>query len=127
VRFKFILPLGLEALLLTFETDTQLLKGKNASGVFKVLQAVLLDGFQLPGLRLYNLELHGGKNMKEVSGMEGFVVRRMIGNVYSDILLVIRYYQIVLMCIIVLCGSAAKRRCFTHNVLFSVGQNAESV
>jgi len=65
---------------LTFDADSQLLQGKNASGLFKVLDEVLLKGFKLPERQLYNLELHGGKNIEKVSGTEGFVVRPVCNN-----------------------------------------------
>jgi len=75
---------------LKFDADAQLLEGKNASGVFKVLDEVLLTGFKLSELSLNWLGLHGGKNIEKVRGTEGFVVRPMIhNNNIRDILLAV--------------------------------------
>jgi len=59
-------PAGLKNLEFTFDADTQMLHGKNASGVFKALNQVLLKGFRVSELVLLWFKLSCGENIQNM-------------------------------------------------------------
>jgi len=68
-------PAGLKNLLLNFDADIQFLKGKNASGVFKALDEVLLKGLKFPELSWSSFTMRCSENIKNTN-LQQFGVRR---------------------------------------------------
>jgi len=55
----------------TFDANTQLLEGKNASGLLKrALDQILLKGFKLPELSLSRFTFRCSENMKKKDAKE---------------------------------------------------------
>jgi len=84
VRLHLILPAGLEKLEFTIDADTQMLKGKNASGVLvKALEEILLKGFKLSELSLSRFKLRCSENIRNEDLEEFGVIIIIIYNNFA--------------------------------------------